>query len=84
VPISASIADRWDNPLGDHTLVMTSSGGTDVDDTFDTDAYGEAMGFLWRAPAGGGSYTITITDTDPAGGVILTETIAVTDTTSAP
>lgn len=77
VNLSASIKDRWGNPLADHTLNMTASGGTVSGATQETDAYGEANGFVWTAPAGAGDYTITVTDTDPRGGIVLSTTITV-------
>jgi hypothetical protein len=76
--ISVSVKDRWGNPLGDHTLVMTVTGGTVTGGTQETDSYGEAYGFKYHAPAVKGVQTITITDTDPrGGGVILTFNITV-------
>ncbi len=77
VNIFATIQDRWANPLGDHTLNMTASGGTVTGATQETDMYGEANGFTWTAPASAGDYTITITDTDPRGGIIFSTTITV-------
>ena len=78
VRLSVTIADRWGNPLGDHTLNMTASGGVVTGGTQETDAYGEAYGFIWTAPAGEGDYNITVTDTDPlGGGMILTKKITV-------
>ena len=77
VDISALIADRWGNPLGDHTLNMTASGGVVAGATQETDGYGEANGFTWTAPVTLGDYTITITDTDPRGGIILSAKITV-------
>ncbi|MDX9857320.1 MAG: hypothetical protein RBT76_05995 [candidate division Zixibacteria bacterium] len=77
VNLSASIKDRWGNPLGDHTLNMTASGGAVSGASQETDAYGEANGFVWTAPAGAGDYTITVTDTDPRGGIILSTTVTV-------
>ncbi|MCX6834375.1 MAG: hypothetical protein NTW07_04455 [candidate division Zixibacteria bacterium] len=78
VRFSGKIADRWANPLGDHTLNMTASGGTVTGGTQETDSYGEAYGFIWTAPAGEGDYNITVTDTDPrGGGMILTKKVTV-------
>jgi len=77
VNISAIIKDRFGNPLGDHTLNMTASDGTVTGATQETNSYGEASGFVWTAPATAGSVTITIVDTDPRGGVVLTKTISV-------
>ncbi len=77
VSISATIKDRFGNPLGDHTLNMTAADGTVTGGTQETNAYGEASGFVWTAPAVTGPVTITITDTDPRGGIFLTHSINV-------
>lgn len=74
---SVTIKDRFGNPLGDHTLNMVASGGVVAGATQETDGYGEANGFVWTAPAVAGDYTITVTDTDPRGGIILTKTVTV-------
>jgi hypothetical protein len=71
------IADRWGNPLGDHTLVLTASGGTISGGTQETNEYGEADGFVWTAPATLGDYNLTITDTDPRGNITLVKKITV-------
>ena len=57
-------------------LNMTASGGVVAGATQETDAYGEGVGFTWSA-AGIGDYTITVTDTDPRGGIILTHRITI-------
>ena len=58
--------------------IMTTTGGTILGATQETDSYGEAYGFKYRAPASKGTQTITVTDTDPrGGGVILTFNITV-------
>ena len=77
--IDAKINDRWGNPLGDHTLVATyPSGGTPGPGTVRTNTYGEAFGFQWTpSPADTGKFLITITDTDPRGGVSLSTSITV-------
>ena len=72
-----TVADRWGNPLADHSIVMTASGGTVLDGTGESNAYGEAVSFSWQAPAGLGDYTLTFTDTDPRGGIILTHKVTV-------
>jgi len=75
VNLSVTIVDRYGNPLADHTIDMSASGGTingGGPTTRETDAYGEAVGFTWTAPGVLGNYTITATDTDPRGGVVLT------------
>ncbi len=71
------VKDRWGNPLGDHTLVMTASGGTVSGATHESNSYGEATGFTWTAPGAAGNYTITVSDTDLRGGIVLNKTIAV-------
>jgi len=75
VYITVTVEDRWGNPLGDHTLNLTASGGTVTGGTQETDAYGEATGFTWTG--GIGDYTIVVNDTDPRGGIILTSPITV-------
>jgi len=77
VSISATIRDRFGNPLGDHTLNMTASAGSVSGATQETNGYGEANGFVWTAPGAATSVTITISDTDPRGGIFLTTTINV-------
>ncbi|MCD6250354.1 MAG: hypothetical protein J7J98_08505 [candidate division Zixibacteria bacterium] len=78
IRLSAIIADRWSNPLADHTLNMTANDGVVTGGTQETDAYGEAGGFQWTAPALDGDYNITVTDTDPrGGGMIITMKVTV-------
>ncbi len=77
--LSAIIKDRFGNPLGRHTLVMTppvsgTAGGT----TQVTNEYGEASGFTWT-PSDTGSVNIFITDTDPRGGIVLSTKITVSE-----
>lgn len=74
---SALIQDRFTNPLGDHTLLMTASGGTVSGASQETNAFGEASGFTWTAPGTPGDYTITIYDSDPFGGIYLTTKVTV-------
>jgi len=78
---SVTIKDRFGNPLGDHTLNMVASGGVVVGASQETDGYGEANGFIWTAPATAGDYTITVNDTDPRGGIVLTKTVSVEEAT---
>lgn len=81
VQISATIQDRWSNPLGDHTLVLSASAGAIVGASQETDAYGEADGFVWNIPNDtllAGDQLLTITDTDPRGGIVITKTVSVT------
>ncbi len=77
VSFSAIIVDRYGNPLGDNTLVMTAPDGVVTGGTQSTNEFGEATGFIWTAPNSAGSTTITITDTDPRGGVVLTKLVNV-------
>jgi len=77
VSFEAIIEDRFTNPLGDHTMVMTASGGTITGGTQETDSYGSANGFVWTAPGAIGTYTVTVTDTDPRGGIVLTKKVVV-------
>jgi adhesin/invasin len=76
---SVTIKDRFGNPLGDHTLNMTATGGVVTGATQETDSYGEANGFVWTAPDVAGDYTIIVTDTDPRGGIVLTKKVTVQD-----
>lgn len=79
VSFSALIKDRFGNPLGDHTLTLTATGGSVVPgtDTKHTNAYGEATGFQWTAPAAEGKYTVTVIDGDPRGGITLSTEVTV-------
>ncbi len=77
VNISVLIKDRFNNPLGDHTLIMTATAGTVANGTQETNAYGEASGFLWTAPGAAEKVTITIQDTDPRGGFTFTQGVDV-------
>ena len=71
---TAVINDRYGNPLGDHTLVMTASAGTVVSSTHETNDYGEAGVFVWTAPGTAGDVIITVQDTDPRGQTVYLET----------
>jgi len=77
VDISVVVRDRFGNPLGDHTLVLTATSGTVTNGTHETDAYGEASGFTWTAPGAATNLTLTITDTDPRGGITFTQGVEV-------
>jgi hypothetical protein len=77
VDFTVTVMDRWGNPLGDHTLVFTASSGTVLGSTGKTDAYGEASGFRWLSPSADGKATISINDTDPRGGILLTTSVTV-------
>jgi hypothetical protein len=75
---SVTVSDRFGNPLGDHTLNMTASGGVVTGASQETDGYGEANGFIWTAPAAAGEYNLTVIDTDPkGGGISLTKKVTV-------
>lgn len=80
VRLSVTIADRWSNPLADHTLNLSATAGTVSGASQETDAYGEAFGFIWTAPGVDGDYTVVVTDTDPRGGIVLTLGISVSST----
>jgi hypothetical protein len=76
---SVTIKDRWGNPLADHTCNMTASVGTVTNGSQETDQYGEANGFRWTSVSMVDEYeaTITVTDTDPRGGIVLTTKVKV-------
>ena len=71
------IKDRFTNPLGYHTLVMTATDGTVSNATQETNGDGIADGFIWTAPDSATTVTITIQDTDPRGGFTLAHGISV-------
>lgn len=71
------IKDRFSNPLGDHTVIMSASAGTVVSSTHETGGYGDAIGFNWTAPGVAGKYVITFYDSDPNGGIYLTHEVTV-------
>ncbi len=77
VYFSVSIADRWGNPLGDHTLVATATNGAVIPSgTKETDAYGAAEGYSVTAPgeaSGVDGFVVTVQDIDARGGIILTK-----------
>ncbi len=77
IDITVTVRDRFGNPLGDHTLVLTATAGTVANGTQETDAYGEATGFRWTAPGAATSVSLTITDTDPRGGITFTQGVVV-------
>ena len=77
ISLSANIRDRWGNPLADHTLVLTAGAGTVTGGTQESDSYGDAYGFHWTAPGAAGDYNLTLTDTDPRGGIILSVKVTV-------
>lgn len=71
------VKDRYGNPLGDHTIVMSAASGTVSGATQETNGNGEATGFVWTAGAGLGDVNITFTDTDPRGGVVITHKVTI-------
>ncbi|MEA2030950.1 MAG: hypothetical protein U9N55_05065 [candidate division Zixibacteria bacterium] len=77
--LNVTVKDRWGNPLGDHTLVADyPSSGIAGAGNSETNPYGEAFEFSWT-PADTGSFLVTIEDTDPKGGPVLTQTITVAE-----
>lgn len=76
ISMQVIIADRFANPLGDHSLTMTATAGVVTNPNQTTNMYGEANGFIWTAPDSG-SATIIVTDNDPRGNLSLTKGIAV-------
>jgi len=73
---SVTIMDRYENPLGDHTVVLSAASGTVNGATQNTIGSGEALGFSWT-PTVVGDVNLVFTDTDPRGGVILTHSVTV-------
>lgn len=69
--VQVIVKDRYNNPLGDHTMVATISVGTITVATDETDGFGEANAFRFDAPSqpppdtviSGGDTTITIFST---------------------
>ena len=79
IPMSVTIKDRWGNPLGDHTLTASvTGGGTISNPTQESNLYGEAMGFLYSAPTDTTikSVIVQVSDTDPRGNITLTKTVS--------
>ena len=74
---TVEVKDRYGNPLGDHTIVMSAASGTVSGATQETNGNGEATGFIWTAGAGVGDVNLTFTDTDPRGGVVITHKVTV-------
>ncbi|UCD17061.1 MAG: hypothetical protein JSV44_11505 [Candidatus Zixiibacteriota bacterium] len=85
VPFSVTIKDRWGNPLGGHQLVAGISGrGTISNGVQFTNAYGEATGFLYNAPAvdpllESETAIIQVQDMDPLGNITLTAQISLSE-----
>ncbi|MGH8016384.1 MAG: hypothetical protein ACREBV_09350, partial [Candidatus Zixiibacteriota bacterium] len=77
VAVYALIRDRFGNPLGDHTLVLSATQGTVLNATLETNAYGEANGFIWIAPDSASTATLSVQDNDPLGGFTMTSGITV-------
>ena len=72
------IKDRFGNPLGDHTVIITTPSGSAVPATVETNSYGEAY-FAWDIPVAPGDYTVIAQDTDPRGGIVLSTSINVAE-----
>lgn len=73
---TVTIKDRFGNPLGDHSLTITTPSGSAVPAVAKTNSYGEAV-FSWLIPAAEGDYTIIVQDNDPRGGIVLSSTVTV-------
>jgi hypothetical protein len=76
VYFSVTIADRWTNPLGNHTIVAQVSDGTITGGgTTDTDEYGQVHYSMTMPAASTGvdKVTITAADIDPRGGITLVD-----------
>jgi len=83
VTFSVLIRDRWSNPLGDHTVVASVSGGGSISSgTQSTDMYGEAGGFVLNTPPAVDSVdqvTVTVQDIDPRGNVTLSQSVSISN-----
>ncbi|PKK82825.1 MAG: hypothetical protein CVT49_11580 [candidate division Zixibacteria bacterium HGW-Zixibacteria-1] len=83
VAFGVTIKDRWNNPLGDHTLVASVTGGGSISNgTQSTDMYGEARGFTLNTPPAADSVsqvTVTVQDIDPRGNITLTNTVSISN-----
>ena len=77
VVLTVTVRDRFGNPLGDHTLTLTATGGAVSNGSQETDGSGEASGFTWTAPGAAASVSLTITDSDPRGGISFTKGVVV-------
>jgi hypothetical protein len=78
VPIEVTIKDRYGNPLGGHTLTASSFGCSISGLTQITDEYGIASGFTFIATSDTTvkSSTVTVYDSDPKGGVVLSTKVS--------
>ncbi len=79
IPMSVTIKDRWGNPLGDHSLTASVTGGGSISNpTQKSNLYGEAMGFLYSAPTDTTikSVIVQVRDTDPRGNITMTKTLS--------
>jgi len=85
VPFSVTIKDRWGNPLGGHRLVAGINGrGTITNGVQYTNAYGEATGFLYNAPAvdpmiSDESAILEVQDMDARGNITLTTSVSLSE-----
>ncbi len=76
---SVLIKDRYGNPLGDHSLTASLTGGGSIAGaTQTTNTYGEASGFSYTSPAADATVIITITDNDARGATVFSIEITVT------
>ncbi|MEW5925729.1 MAG: hypothetical protein AB1746_17230, partial [Candidatus Zixiibacteriota bacterium] len=83
IVFGVTIKDRWNNPLGDHTLVASVvGGGTITNGTQSTDMFCEAFGFTFNAPPAADSVnqvTISVQDIDPRGNITLTKSVSISN-----
>jgi hypothetical protein len=76
VPLYIYVKDGNGNPLGDHALALSVSGGS-IDAVVMTDSTGEAQA-NFTAPASSGDVTLRVDDTDPNyGGMVLIQKLTV-------
>ncbi len=78
------IRDRAGNPLGNHALNVTATGGTVTGASPTTNSYGEAT-FSFTAPDStwvannSSKVTVKVVDTDPRGLITLSESVSITE-----
>ncbi len=76
VPFTITVKDRPGNPLGGHSLTVSTSNGTLSTTSVVTNQYGEA-GLFFTAPGVEGAAVITVTDNDPRGNVSFAKKIKI-------
>ncbi len=76
VPFFIVVKDRSGNPLGGHDLDISASLGLLSQTSAITNAYGE-VNLFFTAPASLGASIITVTDTDPRGGVSFAKKVKI-------